>query len=246
MNQWRPPLPPPAGVPQIEERKQSRCFALGHKQRSPAERAQQALGDQPQERDIYQDMKQFDAELRRNKWKNKDHFHLVQVKDVYTTAAAKLEQGAAGPGEPPGALTATVYSQDSEAKQEVKTNKQRYAQILVEQMKQKKERRLKEKAERASMAVDLDFNAGARVVVPDIPNLIHQKDGRVVQRAQGPSPQRELRQRFRTLSPAEKEKIQQANYGFFENLYGPEQEMRKMYSRARRVEMDEHLHGQML
>ena len=113
-------------------------------------------------------------------------------------------------------------------------------------MKQKKEKRLKEKAERASMAVDLDFNAGARVVVPDIPNLIHPKDGRNVQSAQGPSPHRELRQRYKTLSPAEKEKIQQANYGFFENLYGPEHEMRKMYSRARRAEMDEHLQGQML
>lgn len=110
-------------MPQLEERGPSRRFALGHKQCSPAERAQQAVGDQPQERDIYQDMKQFDAELRRNKWKNKDHFHLVQVKDVYTTLAAKLEQGTAGPGDPPGALTATVYSQDSEAKQEVKTNK---------------------------------------------------------------------------------------------------------------------------
>ena len=83
----------------------------------------QAPGSQPQERDIYQDMKQFDAALRRNKWKNKDHFHLVQVKDVYTALAAKTEQAAGTTGDPAGALTATVYSQDSEAKQEVKTNK---------------------------------------------------------------------------------------------------------------------------
>lgn len=63
------------------------------------------------ENDIYSSMKQFDAHMRKNKWKNKDHFHLVQVKDVYTTVAAKMEQGgAAGGRDPVGALTATVYS----------------------------------------------------------------------------------------------------------------------------------------
>lgn len=37
-------------------------------------------------------MKQFDADLRRGQWKNKDHFHLVQVEDVYAVAAAQGEQ----------------------------------------------------------------------------------------------------------------------------------------------------------
>ena len=74
-------------------------------------------------------------------------------------------------------------------------------------MKQKKERRLQEKAERASMAVDLNVKAGPRVVVPDVPNLVHQKDGSNVHGVSGTSPQRAVRDRFRTLSPAEREQI---------------------------------------
>lgn len=78
----------------------------------------------PGGQDIYRNMKQFDADMRRNKWKNKDHFHLVQVKDIYTNFAAKMEQGGeAGPRDPVNALTATVYSQDSEGKEAVKNNK---------------------------------------------------------------------------------------------------------------------------
>lgn len=125
----RPPLHPSESPALLyAEERQAKCFASGHKQCSPASRS----GAVP-DRDIYQNMKQFDADIRRNKWKNKDHFHLVKVKDVYTTLAAKMEQGgAAGPRDPTGAMTATVYSQDSAAKEEVKTTKQRYAQILVE------------------------------------------------------------------------------------------------------------------
>jgi hypothetical protein len=28
-------------------------------------------------------MKQFDKDLRRNKYKNKDHFHVLQAKDIF-------------------------------------------------------------------------------------------------------------------------------------------------------------------
>lgn len=81
------------------------------------------------------------------------------------------------------------------------------------------------------MAVDLDFKAGPRIVVPDIPNLIHKKsesrtDGQVIHTS---SPEREMRSRYKTLSPTEKDSIQQQNFGFFENLYGPQQELRKIY-----------------
>lgn len=96
------------------------------------------------------------------------------------------------------------------------------------------------------MAVDLDVKAGPRVLVPDIPRLIHQQDGKSGAGQVGASPPRAVRQRYRTLSPGDKDKIQQANYGFFENLYGPEQEMRKMYRQARQAEVAEHLQGQML
>ena len=193
-------------------------------------------------------MKIFDADIRRNKWKNKDHFHLVKVKDIYTSLAEKMEQGgAAGYRDPVGALTATVYSQDSEAKEEKKTNKQRYAQILVEQMKQKKERKLKEKAERQAMAVDVDVKAGPKIVVPDIPKLIHKQPA-AESRNGGEraiptnSPERELRSRYKTMSPSEREAIHQQNFGFFDNLYGPQFEQRRQYSLVRRAEMDNFLH----
>lgn len=97
------------------------------------------------------------------------------------------------------------------------------------------------------MAVDVDFKAGPRILVPDIPALVHKPSdsrngGQVVHTS---SPERELRSRYKTVSPAERESLQQQNFGFFENLYGPQQELRKQHSLARRAEMDSYLHEQM-
>lgn len=44
----------------------------------------------------------------------------------------------------------------------------------MEQMKQKREAKLREKAERASMAQDIDILAPAKVKVPDLPKLINR------------------------------------------------------------------------
>ena len=76
-------------------------------------------------------------------------------------------------------------------------------------MKQKKERKLKEKAARQAMAVDVDFKAGPRIVVPDIPALVHKQSdsrngGQVVHTS---SPERELQSRYKTVSPAERESL---------------------------------------
>ena len=76
-------------------------------------------------------MKEFDHDLRKDRWKNKDHFHLVQVKDVYNVVGGeKIKEDAFMDNMQ--ALTATVYSQDSHGKEKIRDNKQRYAQILVE------------------------------------------------------------------------------------------------------------------
>ena len=41
-------------------------------------------------------------------------------------------------------------------------------------MRQKREAKIKEKAVRASMVVDIDVKAGAKIKVPDVPKLINR------------------------------------------------------------------------
>ena len=117
-------------------------------------------------------MKQFDRDLRRNKFKNKDHFHMVPVKDIYEAIAKNPENAQKQTLMAPNHFTATIYSQDSNEHNQAKVNQQRYAEILVEQIKEKREAKLKEKADRSSLAIDMDIKARSQVKIPMVPNLI--------------------------------------------------------------------------
>ena len=73
---------------------------------------------------LHQNMKQLDRDIRGGKFKNKDHFHIVEVQNVYDNLGPdhNLQQN----------YTKTVYSQGSQDGEKKQENKQKYAEILVE------------------------------------------------------------------------------------------------------------------
>ena len=86
---------------------------------------------------------------------------MVSIREIYDIMEKnKLQQEKEGaqPAFQPDLndMTKTIYSEDSNHKNHQKEKQAKYAQILVEQIKEKRQQKLKEKAERASVAMDID------------------------------------------------------------------------------------------
>ena len=172
-----PPPVLPAYSPRALTSRKQKCFASGHRNCSPTDKSKER-NQNPQ--NIYDEMRMMDKEFRARQHKNMDHFHLVKANEIYDILKRQNSMPVAPPyyqlpshihGQRQGEqLTATIYSEDSNKYQAQKDNQAQYAQILINQMQQKKEKKLQEQNERISLAPDINSRQKLeKIVIPDIP-----------------------------------------------------------------------------
>lgn len=179
-----PPPLMPAYSPRAHTSRKQKCYASGHRNCSPTDKSKER-NQHPQS--IYDEMRLMDQEFRARQHKNLDHFHLVKANEIYDILKSQNSVPIAAQFYPlpqyihglrqGEQLTATIYSEDSNRYQEQKESQAQYAQILINQMNQKKEKKLQEQKERISLAADINSRQKLdKIVIPDIPTHLDEQE----------------------------------------------------------------------